>query len=277
MPVIGRTKIEFDQYYTCSQAVKTCLKKVKPRDFDCIVEPSAGNGSFLKQMNHQNIIALDINPMAKGIVQCDFLEYKIPDDYKKVLVIGNPPFGIRHHLSDAFLQKSFNLDGVKLVAFILPNTYNKPTRQKIIPSEWRIRSITPLERNSFTYNGEVRHAPCSFFVFEKSNQGPDLRFNVADHAVTKDFTFAMKSCYDFFVFGANPGKVIKKPTPNNRGYYIKSMIDPNELAENFKRKRWEGHSCANGGVAWFTRAEIIKHYNETYSIDTKLKPNQTFC
>ena len=265
MPTIGRKQIEFDQFYTCTQAVQRCLKEVKPQNFDCVIEPSAGNGSFVNQINHPNIIALDINPTAKGILKCNFLEYELTDKYQNVLVIGNPPFGVRHNLSDAFLKKSFGIAGAQMVAFVLPNTYNKATRQKIIPAEWRIRSITSLERDSFIYNGEIRHAPCSFFVFENSNQGVDLRFNEALYKFSEDFEFASPNDFDFFVFGANPGKVRKKPTPNNRGYLIKSKIDPVKLAKNFSLLKWNGHSCANGGVAWFTKAEIIKHYNETYS------------
>ena len=270
MPAIGRKKIEFDQFYTCCQAVKKCLQNVSLQKFDCIIEPSAGGGSFLDQIKHPNIIALDINPTAKGIEKCDFLNYELTKNYKKVLIIGNPPFGIRHKLSDAFLLKSFGLPNAKMVAFVLPNTYNKPTKQKIIPAEWRIQSITPLERDSFIYNGEVRHAPCSFFVIEKSNRGPDLRFNEEDHTESKDFEFALKEDYDFFVFGANPGKVVKKPSSNNRGYYIKSKINANDLAENFRKLKWNGHSCANGGVAWFTKPEIIKYYNDAYSTHFKV-------
>ena len=270
MPNLGREKIEFDQYYTCSKAVQLCLRNVKPQNYDCVIEPSAGGGAFLDQLKHPNVIAMDINPTAKHIKLGNYLEFELNDVYKKVLVIGNPPFGIRHSLSDAFLKKSFQIPGVKTIAFILPNTYNKPTRQKIIPTEWRIRSITPLERNSFTFKGEIYHAPCSFFVFDKSNRGTDLRFNEKNYSESKDFEFAQKSDYDFFIFGANPEKIIKTPTPNNRGYYIKSKINQHELANNFRKLRWKGHSCANGGVAWFTRPEIIKYYNDAYPTHFKI-------
>ena len=109
-------------------------------------------------------------------------------------------------------------------------------------------------------NGAEKHIPCSFFVFDKS-KGKDLRFDLKK-AKTKDFYFSNPTEGDFFVFGACPKKIVKTPHPNNRGYFIKSKIDINKLKERFKIIDWKGNSCANGGVAWFTKYEIIHQYNQ---------------
>ena len=51
------------------------------------------------------------------------------------------------------------------IAFVLPNVYRKHTRQKILPYNWRIVSITELGRDCFTLEGKEYHVPASFFIF----------------------------------------------------------------------------------------------------------------
>ena len=63
---------------------------LKLSDFDLIIEPSAGGGSFSKQI--KNCVAYDLVPEDDTIIQQDFLKLDISQFYeKKVLTIGNPP------------------------------------------------------------------------------------------------------------------------------------------------------------------------------------------
>lgn len=258
-PHIGRDKIGNDEFYTRADVVIDCLAELDLSSYDLVVEPSAGDGSFVNNINHKKIIAIDINPKNKKIKKQDYLKYTVPQQYKKVLVIGNPPFGIHHHLSDKFLERSFAFSNVWTVAFILPNTYKKHTRQKIIPSNYRIKAIRDIGKNAFIYKGDSYHVPCSFFVFDKS-RGKDLRFNADDFKACNDFDFGDKDNFDFFVFGANPSKITDTPTANNRGYYVISKINIDELKDKFANILWEGNSCASGGVAWITKPELIMQY-----------------
>ena len=254
--------LSLEKYYTNEQTVKACLSVVSKtlKKYDYVVEPSAGAGAFFKEITHSNKIGIDIEPEDSSIVKYDWFHFKISPRYKKVLVIGNPPFGKYHCLSDAFLKQAFSYNNVQTVAFILPNTYHKHSRQKIIPSNWRIKHILELGKNCFIFNGMEKHIPCSFFVFDKS-KGKDLRFD-PNTAKTDDFIFSKPPHFDFFIFGASPSKIIKDVQPNNRGYFIKSKINKTTLKERFKNIKWKGNSCANGGVAWFTKAEIVHQYNQ---------------
>ncbi len=256
-----------EKYYTNGQTVKDCLTVVSGTlsRFDYVVEPSAGDGAFLRQIQHNNKIGIDIEPEDRSVVRYDWFKFEINPKYKRVLIIGNPPFGKYHCLSDAFLRRAFSHANVRTVAFILPNTYNKHSRQKIIPADWRIKNILELGKNCFIFNGVEKHIPCSFFVFDKS-RGKDLRFD-PQKVKTNDFVFSKPPHFDFFVFGASPSKVIKDVQSNNRGYFIKSMIDKKTLKERFKNIKWKGNSCANGGVAWFTKAEIVHQYNQSVVSD----------
>ena len=256
-------KIDLDKFYTKESIAIDCIKQIKLDDYDLVIEPSAGSGSFFNNIVHDNKVGLDILPEAEGIIKQNWFDYKIDKKFKNVLVIGNPPFGKRNKLSIEFIKKSMD-NNVNTVAFILPNVFNKYTLQKKINSNYRLVSVTSLPDNSFTLSGESYNVPCSFFVFDKQD-GPCLRFDPSLYVDTIDWEFSNKGDFDFFIFGASPKKIVDFPNENNRGYYIKlkNPKDKDKVISNFKDKiTWKGHSSASGGVSWLTRPEIVKLYNE---------------
>ena len=253
---------ELDKFYTKKEVIKTIVKKIDFDKYDLIIEPSAGSGNFLDFLPTDNTIAMDIEPENNKITKCSWFDYKIEKGFKKVLVIGNPPFGKINDLSKKFLLHAFSFNNVDTVAFILPNVYKKYTMQSIIPKEYRIEKIIELPKNSFTLENEEYHVPCSFFVIVKGD-GKDLRQD--KNIETIDFSFGTPSNYDFFIFGAAPHKSLDSPKKNNRGYYIKTgKIYKEKLIERFANMKWKGHSSANGGVAWFTKVDIIENYKREY-------------
>ena len=164
--------------------------------------------------------------------------------------------------STRFLKHSFSFKNIKTIAFILPNVYNKHTKQKIIPKTWRIKNIYSLPKNSFIFENKTKHVPCSFFIFDKS-KGKDLTISYLKNTKRlKILTFGNHHDFDIFVFGASPTKITKNPTVNNRGYFLKSKIPVNSLIKNIKSINWNGNSCANGGVFWLTKAEFCHQYNK---------------
>lgn len=255
-----------DQYFTKIEVVRSCLSKLDNMSkYDLVVEPSAGNGAFLEVINHKNKVGLDIDPQHKGVMRADWFEYDVPHRYKKVLVVGNPPYGQYHKLSSAFIRRAMSFENVRTIAFILPNVYRKHTRQRIIPQHWRIVSITDLGRDCFTLNGKDYHVPTSFFVLDRSD-GPDLRVRAPKKITgTRDFDFATPRDFDIFVFGASPKRVITDPKPNNRGHYLKAKVPVDTLIQRIKDVDWRGNSCANGGVFWLTKYEFVEQYDKRYA------------
>ena len=250
-----------DKFYTKEEVVKRCLDEIQklPYIYDCVIEPSAGNGAFYKKIQHDNKIGIDIDPQHDEIIKGDWLKYNVRDVHERVLVIGNPPFGQYQKLSSKFILHAISFSNVQTIAFILPDVYRKHTRQKILPYNWRIVSITDLGRDCFTLEGQDYHVPASFFIFDKS-EGKDLRVNPNAYTETNDFKFSNKDDFDIFVFGASPTRITKKPTPNNRGYYLKSKIPVDDLISRIKAVDWNGNSCANGGVYWLTKYEFLEQY-----------------
>jgi hypothetical protein len=262
------SKIDFDKFYTKPDVAKLCLNSLDLDCYDLVIEPSAGNGSFYEQINHPNKIGLDLEPENPNIQKTNWFEYNIDMKYKKVLVVGNPPFGKRNFLSKKFLKHSCSFSNVFTVAFILPNVYNKHTLQKTVPIEYRLKTILELKQNSFTIGGLEYSVPCSFFVFEKSD-GECLRFSPEKYIETNDWKFGNETDYDFFVMGAALNTIKDKPTENNRGYRIKVKpnADKNLVMENFKKMKIKSFSSANGGVAWHTKPEVVKNYLDNFDKD----------
>lgn len=253
---------KLDKFYTKKTIIKKIIKNINQELFDLIIEPSAGNGNFLKYLDKNKTISFDIEPENINIKKQDWFKYNINKNFKKVLIIGNPPFGKNNILSLKFLKHSFSFKNVYEIAFILPNVYKKYTKQKIIPSNFYIKKIIDLGKNPFLLGDKEYHVPCSFFIFTK-DKVIDLR--TIKKETTKDFKFTNKNDkYDFFIFGAAPKKIIKNPQKNNRGYFIKSLIEKKILLNNFKNINWKGNSSANGGVFWLTKTEIINNYEKYF-------------
>lgn len=266
-----------DKYYTKTEVVRQCLEKVAelPHEYDLIIEPSAGEGAFFDEISHPNKIGIDIHSRREKFLKLNWLDFKVDSEFKKVLVIGNPPFGQYHKLSSAFISHALSFRNAQTIAFILPNVYQKHTRQKILPADWRIVSILELDRNSFVLEGKDYHVPASFFVFDRS-EGEDLRVDPNLYESTSDFEFSNKHDFDIFVFGAAPKRVIKNPNENNRGYYLKSKIPADELMKKIGSIDWSGNSCANGGVYWLTKHEFLEQYIKRYEperVNEKISEN----
>ena len=258
-------KVEFDKFYTKESVAQDCLSILNLDCYDFIIEPSAGNGSFFKHINHDNKVGFDIKPECDSIYEQNFFTYHVDPKYKNVLIVGNPPFGIRNRLSIDFIRHAMTFENVKTIAFVLPDVFNKHTLQKYIHAKFRIKEIKKIPPFSFEINGNPFNMPCSFFIFDIS-EGPDLRFRTEHYKDTNDFEFGSLNNYDFFILGASPRVVIDSPALNNRGYYIKvkDSIDPEQIKENFRDCPWSGYSSVSGGASWLTRPEIVFQYITHY-------------
>jgi predicted RNA methylase len=119
-----------DQYYTDPEIAKKLImyfdKKIGFDHFKLIIEPSAGNGSFLTNIPKNKsrlLVGFDIEPKHPNIKKLNFLQWKpnynISSD--KILCIGNPPFGRQHKLARNFVEKCASFSDH--IVFILPAAY----------------------------------------------------------------------------------------------------------------------------------------------------------
>lgn len=261
--------VDKDKFYTKPMVAKGCvlsLESVFPHfTFLKIVEPSAGCGSFSDLLE---CTAYDIAPEKDGIIKADFFEVEHPDE--PFGLVGNPPFGLRNKLTKAFIKKGVDDANCKLIAFVLPECFGKITNQKVFTDDWCLLESLQLPYGSFIVGEESFHVPCVFHIWARRefSGGVDQR-EVPYTEVSKDFTVVKKDeDADIFVFGAAPRKIIKpsEVNKNNRGYYLKSHIDPALLEAKLLDVDWKryGKSSVNGGVFWLTKTEFLKAYIDFY-------------
>lgn len=156
-----------DKFYTKDDVSLEVTRQVKllaekypdmfPRSLSCIVEPSAGGGSFCRAVDKVfpgvDTFAYDLEPEAENIITRDFLLPDKPEELaqyspRDTLVIGNPPFGKRAALAVEFINKS--LEYADTVAFIVPIQLQKYLTQKKIVDDARLLYSQRLEDNAFT-------------------------------------------------------------------------------------------------------------------------------
>jgi hypothetical protein len=141
-----------DQFYTNNDVAIRCYNRlvelVNLNDFDIHLEPSAGSGSFFNIMNETKKLGLDIEPKGQGIHKMDYFEYN-PDQDKKYLVLGNPPFGRVSSLAVKFFNKSAEF--ANCIAFIIPRTFKRVSIQNKLNLHFEL-----------IYNEDLPIMPCCF-------------------------------------------------------------------------------------------------------------------
>jgi len=181
-----------DQFYTKDSVARACIQTLLatcPTSQYTWVDPSAGNGAFLRNFPHTNSVGMDIDPQGNGILHQDYLTWTPPaGDF---LVIGNPPFGRQSTLAKSFIRKSCEF--ATMVAFILPRSFTKPSMFHVFPPQFHLLSSTEIEFNSFLLNGEPYDVPCVFQIWQKQTMNRLPSEKVEPHG----FVYVRDTSYHF--------------------------------------------------------------------------------
>lgn len=146
-----------DKFYTLPVYSKKYIDKVFElydiSTWDLIIEPSAGNGSFLNQIPSDKKVGMDIAPEHPAIIKQDFFHYT-PLHYhytnqSNILVIGNPPFGRVSSLAIKFFNHAAKWANV--IAFIIPRTFRRISVQNKLNDQFHL-----------VYDEEIPNKPCCF-------------------------------------------------------------------------------------------------------------------
>ena len=156
------TKLELDKYYTEPELAQKCVNtvfQILGTDWDRIIEPSAGSGSFLAFLP-DTCLSYDIKPERDGIIEADYRTIELPY-LERSLVIGNPPFGRANKLSVQFMIASLKHSGY--VAFIQPISQLDQNRTM------KHTELLYSEDLGITkYSGKKVH--CCFNIYHKSEK-----------------------------------------------------------------------------------------------------------
>jgi len=161
-----------DQYYTKSSVAKECIDSILSNCPDVSqyqwVEPSAGNGSFIKALpNRFSSIGIDLDPKMDGVLKGDFLTWEPTSQLKKVF-FGNPPFGKQGSLAKSFIQHAAKY--AEVIAFILPKSFVKPSMSRAFPSKFHCILERELPKDSFEVNQVAYDVPCVFQIWQKKSE-----------------------------------------------------------------------------------------------------------
>jgi len=159
-----------DKFYTLPIYSKKCIDKVCElydiEGWDLIIEPSAGNGSFLNQIPSNKKIGIDILPEHPDIIKQDFFDYtpQTININTNILVIGNPPFGRVSSMAIKFFNHSAKWANV--IAFIIPRTFRKISIQNRLDNKFHLVYDEELPNNPSCFYPAMS-VKCCFQIWEK--------------------------------------------------------------------------------------------------------------
>lgn len=190
---------DLDKFYTNPTIAKGFVNIIQqhfPLDqFDLIVEPSAGNGSFLSLLP-ENSIGLDLEPESPGIIRQDFFKYESPYhplfNNIKIACIGNPPFGsgYMNPLAKAFFNHAATFS--QLIAFIVPAKWQ--TSWKVhyqLNESFGLYFSEILPKDSFLLDGEPYDVPCCMQIWSKTNPNKLKNLRITKRPPTEHEDFEM--------------------------------------------------------------------------------------
>lgn len=265
----GLIRNTIDKYYTKEIVVEQCLSLVKRHlqlnREDLIIEPSAGNGSFIEGIKSltNNFKFYDLEPENDEIVEQDYLQYNYNDSkntYTRIHVIGNPPFGRQSSLAIKFIKKS--CDFCDSISFILPKSFKKDSMKSKFPLNFHLVCERDLPENSFLVNGIEHDVPCVFQIWEKRL----INRAVSEKLTPVNFVFVKKTenpDISLRRVGVNAGRIDTNIDGKSveSHYFIKFTNDKsvNENIQNLLYITYEFNNTV--GPRSLSKPEVISRFN----------------
>jgi hypothetical protein len=269
---------EKNQFFTPDNLVKRCWNKITEVVSNyteyTFIEPSAGDGNFLKFIPPEvKVIAMDIEPMNEKIISQDYLLWT-PENKNKIIVFGNPPFGLRGHLALQFINHSASF--ADYICFILPQLFDsdgKGSPKKRIKgyhciSTEKIREYfyTPGSKKEVLINGVFQiwakgngNGNSSIIkqdllkVYSLSDGGtPSTSRNIK--MIDKCDIYLPSTC-----FGKEKMTVYStfEELPNRKGYGVIFLKNKKEMALKSKNTDWSSVAFLSTNSAYNLRSSLI--------------------
>ena len=256
-----------DKFYTKPDVAELCVstftKHVNIKKQDVIVEPSAGNGSFLKPLRKLNCdkVFIDIDPECEQITQADFLTWKPDNNKGHIHVIGNPPFGKQSTICLKFIKHASSF--AESFGFILPATFKRCTMKNRIPLNFKLLFEKKLPSNSF-YGTK---AQCIFQIWKKTSEIRKIKKFIREH---EDFEFLKTGdmTADFCIRNTGSASSIGKICTTRTAikaprsfHWIKANINDQLLMERFRETQFSTQ-LANVRISHLPKYELVSVYKK---------------
>ncbi len=265
----GLERDTIDKFYTKRSVVKQCIYYIKNHiqfnEDDIIVEPSAGDGAFIKKIKSlsNNYIFYDISPDNEEIIKQDFLKLdysKIVEKYNKIHIIGNPPFGRQSSLAIKFIKKCCEF--ANSISFILPKSFKKDSMKKHFPLNYHLIFENDLQMDSFLLNDKDTDVPCVFQIWKFKKE----KRKVPKKIMPIDFKFVKKTeepDISFRRVGVYAGKIsCDYEDKSIQSHYFIKFTNGESLNNNNKKIKNASFSHNNTvGPKSISKQELIKEFN----------------
>ena len=246
----------YDQFYTKPQVAKALIKNIDISKYELIIQPSAGNGSFSKQI--KNCMAYDIDPKDQSIIKGDYLQMQIITNPQKTLVIGNPPFGRQSSLAFKFIKKSMLI--ADTVAFILPKSFRKVSYIDRVPLTHQCVLQIDLDDNSFIVDSNQYSVPCVFQIWERCTINRIKHSNYH----TNDFQFCSKKQAQLSIrrVGWYAGIVYSDIDKSQSSFYFvkQKNKDINYIKQKLQSIDYNDVKDNSAGIRTISKRQIIMKY-----------------
>ena len=273
---------EKDQFFTPNITSKYCYSKFievitaygDSEKIYTFIEPSAGNGVFLKILPVDRRIGFDIDPKFSEIKKQDYLDWK-PIENKNYVVIGNPPFGLRGQLALKFINHSSKF--ADYVCFILPQLFEsdgKGVPRKRVDGLNLIHS-EKLDTNFESPDGKNISVQCIFQIWSKFHKNDKYIINEKNNTILKIYSLSdggtpsttrnKKMFYkcDAYIPSTCFGKDTMKyyvnfdTLPRKKGYGVVFLKDKEENLKKFKNINWSDVAFLSTNSAYNIRSSQI--------------------
>lgn len=238
----GLKQNTLDKYYTKSNVVKQCIKMIKKHieisDDDLIIEPSAGNGAFIKKIKtlSNNYKFYDLEPENDEIIKQDFFDFDyttLKNKYKNIHIIGNPPFGRQSSLAIKFIKKCCLFSNT--ISFILPKSFKKQSMKKYFDNHYHLIFEMDLFENSFLVNEVESDVPCIFQIWKYKEE---IRIKI-EKQIPLHFQFVKKEedpDISFRRVGVNSGTIMKEINKQSiQSHYFIKFTNNLSIDENIEK------------------------------------------
>lgn len=267
----GVRRNTIDKFYTKRTVVNQCIKNVKKYieigEDDIIIEPSAGDGAFIEKIKtlSANYRFYDIVPENEEIIKQDFLNLdidEIKDEYNKIHIIGNPPFGRQSSMAIKFIKKCCEF--ANSVSFILPKSFKKYSMQKHFPLNYHLIFEIDLQENAFLINDKETNVPCVFQIWQYKNE----KRKAVEKLEPINFVFVKKSDdgdISFRRVGVNAGKITSDIEDKSiQSHYFIKFTNELTLKQNLNKLNKIKFMGKNDtvGPRSISKQELISEFNK---------------
>jgi hypothetical protein len=266
-----------DRFYTVPSIAEHCIDVVGHHsrwgEWDLIVEPSAGNGSFSLRLP-RDCVAMDLSPEHPLIVRQDFFTYTPPEGMEQILVIGNPPFGRVSSMAIKFFQHA--AQWATVIAFILPRTFRRVSVQNRLPLDFHLEHDEDIPMDPCSFEPPMK-AKCCFQIWRRRDTLRPLVPLPTTHAdwefiafgpndeqgqptPPRDVDFALRA------YGGQCGQIVEENLRELRPkswHWIRARIDKQTLIERFQSLDYS-LSVDTARQNSIGRGELVRLYSESF-------------